>query len=121
MNVFEIAEIFEGFCNSGFVPSDIPEELVEGWSEKDKTLLAGFIHGYEYAEMLNNTRVTLSESRTADDVKSCTHNAEQAQRYQILLYCFREQFSSNMLSSASSDPVYIIQTYNADRIICRIL
>ena len=72
MNVFEIAEIFEGFCNSGFVPSDIPEELVKGWPEKDKALLAGFILGYVYAERLNNTRVTLSVSSTADDVKSCT-------------------------------------------------
>lgn len=71
MNVSEIADLFEGFCNSGFVPSGIPEELVEGWPEKDKSLLAGFIHGYEYAEMLNNTRVTLSASSTADDVKSC--------------------------------------------------
>lgn len=66
-----IPELLEAFREDDLKLDGVPQEAIADCSEKEKAMLAGFIYGFQYSEMLN-TRVTLSASSTADDVKSCT-------------------------------------------------
>lgn len=72
METVEMTDLFEAFRECGCTPKAVPQKLAADCTKSEKAMFAGFICGYQYAEKLNNTRVTLSASSTADDVKSCT-------------------------------------------------
>ena len=71
METVEMTDLFEAFRECGCTPEAVPQKLAADCTESEKAMFAGFICGYQYSEMLS-TRVTLSASSTADDVKSCT-------------------------------------------------